>query len=291
MALKKKKTWLYLTCITIVAMLLAWIALISPKTYEMIGYTPSEAIVKSLKMKGKTELATALHHRDYGDIYAQASVKGGMIYEGEPFVLQVKTVGSSHIHYNVKGAEYIPNDGLDVVYEYIEDIYTPNYSDSYDVGYMPITNSPSVIISFYIEVNKDEKVELGSYTFDIKKRPISKELHNRLIGLHKLRLQWLEPKTSTINIEYKNGVYYGKSEIIRDNDYLYIDGTFEITDANNIYFTGEIREKVSYLNNGQECLRNGTYHFKAYNGRQYWRMQEMANCEGNGVVDYIDIFF
>ena len=94
-----------------------------------------------------------------------------------------------------------------------------------------------------------------------------------------------------INIEYKNGVYYGKSEIIRDNDYLYIDGTFEITDANNIYFTGEIREKVSYLNNGQECLRNGTYHFKAYNGRQYWRMQEMANCEGNGVVDYIDIFF
>ncbi len=289
LALKKKKTWLYLTCITIVAMLLAWIALISPKTYEIIGYTPSEAIVKSLKMKGKTELATALHHRDYGDIYAQASVEGGMIYEGEPFILQVKKVGSYHIHYNVKGAEYIPDEAPDVLW--IEDIYTPNYSDSYDVRYMPITNSSSVVISFYIEVNKDEKVELDSYTFNIKKRPISKELHNRLIGIHKLRLQWLEPKTSTINIEYKNGVYYGKSEIIRDNDYLYIDGTFEITDANNIYFTGEIREKVSYLNNGQECLRNGTYHFKAYNGRQYWRMQEMANCEGNGVVDYIDIFF
>ena len=287
---KKRRGWIG-WIVSIVVAILIYVALISTKTYEIIGYTPSEAVVKSLMMKGKTKLATALHHRDYGDIYAQASVIGDAIYEGEPFILQVKEVGSSHIHYNVKGAEYIPNEAPDVVVEWIEDIYTPNYSDSYDVRYMPITNSLSVVISFYIEVNKDEKVELGSYTFDIKKRPISKELHNRLIGLHKLRLQWLEPKTSTINIEYKNGVYYGKSEIIRDNDYLYIDGTFEITDANNIYFTGEIREKVSYLNNGQECLRNGTYHFKAYSGRQYWRMQEMANCEGNGVVDYIDIFF
>lgn len=287
---KKRRGWIG-WIVSIVVAILIYVALISTKTYEIIGYTPSEAVVKSLMMKGKTKLATALHHRDYGDIYAQASVIGDAIYEGEPFILQVKEVGSSHIHYNVKGAEYIPNEAPDVVVEWIEDIYTPNYSDSYDVRYMPITNSLSVVISFYIEVNKDEKVELGSYTFDIKKRPISKELHNRLIGRHKLRLQWLEPKTSTINIEYKNGVYYGKSEIIRDNDYLYIDGTFEITDANNIYFTGEIREKVSYLNNGQECLRNGTYHFKAYSGRQYWRMQEMANCEGNGVVDYIDIFF
>jgi hypothetical protein len=31
--------------------------------------------------------------------------------------------------------------------------------------------------------------------------------------------------------------------------------------------------------------------FKSTKGRKYWRMQDMENCEGSGVVDYVDIYF
>jgi len=45
------------------------------------------------------------------------------------------------------------------------------------------------------------------------------------------------------------------------------------------------------LNNGEECVREGEYNFKATGKRQYWRLQEMDNCEGGNVVDYVDIYF
>ena len=165
----KSKSWLW-WIVSVVAIIFIYLALVSPKTYEIIGYTPSEAIVKSLKMKGKTKLAEAMQHRNYGNIYAEAFVKGGVIYEGEPFILKVKQFGSSHIRCNVIGAEYIYEEGPDKVLEYIENIYTPNYSDFYESSYMPNPNTSAITVSFYIEVSREEKVELNSYTFDVKKR-------------------------------------------------------------------------------------------------------------------------
>ncbi|OMP74775.1 hypothetical protein, partial [[Flexibacter] sp. ATCC 35208] len=55
-------------------------------------------------------------------------------------------------------------------------------------------------------------------------------------------------------------------------------------------FKGTIQTKYSGVNNGQVCEKTGTYHFLVKGERKYWRLQEMDNCEGNNVVDYVDIF-
>ena len=47
--------------------------------------------------------------------------------------------------------------------------------------------------------------------------------------------------------------------------------------------------RVSFLNNGKEYCRKGTFDFKATSGRKYWREQKMNGPEG--CTDYVDIYF
>ena len=83
--------------------------------------------------------------------------------------------------------------------------------------------------------------------------------------------------------------FYGKENPV-DDDYVKLDGTIEIVDADHLVFTGEIRTKVYHINNGQEVLRSGTYNFVTKEKRKYWRMQEISNPADN-CADYIDIYF
>lgn len=113
------------------------------------------------------------------------------------------------------------------------------------------------------------------------------------VGKHSFTLQWVGwEKPGTATITKKGGLYLIKGEHKnKAGDYAKIDGTLKMVDARNLTFEGLIETKVSYVNNGEVCLRDGTYHFKATGTRKYWRLQEMDNCEGNNVVDYVDIFF
>jgi hypothetical protein len=73
-------------------------------------------------------------------------------------------------------------------------------------------------------------------------------------------------------------------------DYVRLDGTVEIVDKDHLKFTGTIAIRVNYNNNGQECLREGTFDFVTKPGRKYWRLQQMNNpCEE--IVDYVDIYY
>jgi hypothetical protein len=40
---------------------------------------------------------------------------------------------------------------------------------------------------------------------------------------------------------------------------------------------------------GRNCVRDGTYEFRATGTRRYWRLQDIEACDG--LADYVDIYF
>ena len=111
-------------------------------------------------------------------------------------------------------------------------------------------------------------------------------------GTHALSLQWIgwdKPGSATI-IPAQNGWYTITGRQEKNEDYLRINGRIRPLNERELEFEGEIETLVTHLNNGQPCLKTGKRLFKATGDRQYWRLQDMNNCEGS-TLDYIDIYF
>ncbi len=118
-------------------------------------------------------------------------------------------------------------------------------------------------------------------------------IHPR-IGKHFFSLQWISwEKFGSVNIKKINANKYSIKGSQKDEkgNYVHIDGVFIPVAKGQMKFIGEIVTKVSYNNNGEPCIKNGTYIFICKPGRKYWRLQEMENCEGGRLVDYVDVFF
>ncbi|MBC9934487.1 hypothetical protein [Chitinophaga qingshengii] len=114
-------------------------------------------------------------------------------------------------------------------------------------------------------------------------------------GKHNLTLQWVswERPGKVMISKQKDGTYSVKGEQ-RDEktgDFVTIDGALTVVSPKELTFNGTIRTQYSNVNQGKVCEKTGTYHFLAKGARKYWRLQEMDNCEGNNVVDYVDIYF
>jgi len=122
-----------------------------------------------------------------------------------------------------------------------------------------------------------------------KKTPALRE------GAHNFTLQWISwDKPGKVQIRKKNKSTYtikGEQRDAQSNSFVTIDGTLKVTSASELIFTGTIKSLYESINQGNVCERTGTYHFLAKGARKYWRLQEMENCEGNNVTDYIDIYF
>ncbi|MCZ4223249.1 hypothetical protein [Pedobacter rhodius] len=114
-------------------------------------------------------------------------------------------------------------------------------------------------------------------------------------GLHSFTIQWI-----TFNKNNPGSVYIkvigqdeysieGEQKDPKSHDYVSIKGTF-LNRGNTLKFNGKIVSKISFINGGQPCERNGLYIFKASGKRKYWRLQQLLNCDGQ-TTDYIDIFF
>lgn len=118
---------------------------------------------------------------------------------------------------------------------------------------------------------------------------------NVLLGSHPLTLQWIGwDHPGTIDFYKELDLIICKGEQLskeNDTDFLKIDGIIEeIVNEKEFVFRGTIITKVNYINGGEECVREGSFRFKATGTRKYWRMREMDNpCEG--VTDYVDIYF
>ena len=119
-------------------------------------------------------------------------------------------------------------------------------------------------------------------------------LEKDLIGEHALTLQWIGwDFPGTVDFYYKDDaiVCVGEQRSREnDQDLIEIRGTINIVNEKEFLFKGIIVTKIDFINNGEECIREGEFTFKISGKRKYWRMQEMGNpCED--VVDYIDIYF
>jgi hypothetical protein len=124
--------------------------------------------------------------------------------------------------------------------------------------------------------------------------PEDKPVNNKggFAGKHSLTLQWIgwdKPGSVSI-VPAENGWYTISGKQANNENYLKINGRIKPLTENELEFEGEIESRVLSLNNGEPCLKTGKRSFKATGDRQYWRLQDMNNCDG-ATVDYIDIYF
>lgn len=117
-----------------------------------------------------------------------------------------------------------------------------------------------------------------------------------LIGNHKISLQWISWEnfgTALIEKTDKLGVYKITGKQVDDikSHYLKIEGNLKPLNEKLLLFEGKIETRIGYINGGESCLREGTFHFRISGERKYWRLKEMTNpCDSGNLVDYIDIF-
>ncbi len=114
------------------------------------------------------------------------------------------------------------------------------------------------------------------------------------VGKHQITLQWIgTEKPGTVVISHKTkDLYFIKGEQRNAaGDYITVEGLIKVINAKELRFEGNILSRVSHINGGQPCIREGVQVFKATGKRKYWRLQKMINCEGGMVTDYIDIYF
>lgn len=116
----------------------------------------------------------------------------------------------------------------------------------------------------------------------------------KLLGKHMLSLQWIlfdNLPYGTATVSEKDGVMsiHGEQKG-KSGDYLKIDGVVSDVKPTSFAFDGKILTKITHINKGAECVREGKMTFAAKGNRKYWRMQEMKNpCDG--VTDYVDVYF
>ncbi|MCU0438947.1 MAG: hypothetical protein MUC49_13695 [Raineya sp.] len=124
------------------------------------------------------------------------------------------------------------------------------------------------------------------------------QLLNKYVGERKMTLQWLDTsptkkcKPGKVTISQEDGTFnlsIKGSQYKNDNEYVTIEGTIEPISATEFKFTGTITSQVSYIYDGKPCVKSGTYTFKKWNGRPFYRLQEKTNCDGSA-VDYVDIY-
>ncbi len=116
---------------------------------------------------------------------------------------------------------------------------------------------------------------------------------NKLLGKHMLSLQWISwDYFGVATVKQEAGVYYltGSQKSKENTDSLEIDGVITEINAQEFTFNGTITTKVSHIDEGKDCVRDGEMTFAITKNRKYWRLQEMDNpCDD--VVDYVDIYF
>jgi len=114
-------------------------------------------------------------------------------------------------------------------------------------------------------------------------------------GKHLLTLQWISwDRPGSILLEPMGDGWFnavGEQRKAANGDYLTIKGRLKPVSKTELLFEGTIETKVNSLNGGEPCIRQGPMNFKTTRNRKYWRLQNMLNCEGNLVTDYIDIYF
>lgn len=112
-------------------------------------------------------------------------------------------------------------------------------------------------------------------------------------GKHAFTLQWLGwNRPGSVEITSTgNNTYTVKGAQKRKNEYVKIDGKLTMLSPKELEFDGTIVTRTDINYQGKECVKKGKQIFLSTKNRKYWRLQNMDNCEGNRVLDYVDIYF
>lgn len=148
-------------------------------------------------------------------------------------------------------------------------------------------------------LDNKSKTETNTVLSDEKGKSIVSAQSDDLIrlGKHLISLQWITTDITpngSVNISKLGHNKYkieGGQKSMENSDYLHINGTFILNGKNELLFEGTLIYKVEHNNSGLPCDKSGNLFFKATNNRKYWRMQQMENCEGGMLTDYVDIYF
>ncbi|HET8829196.1 MAG TPA: hypothetical protein VFM79_07625 [Pelobium sp.] len=112
-------------------------------------------------------------------------------------------------------------------------------------------------------------------------------------GKHPISLHWIgwdRPGNATLKPIDSEWFSISGSQKNKAGDYLIIEGKIKRIGEKELEFTGIIVTKVSNNNGGEPCVKQGKQTFYGKGNRTYFRLQNMENCEGGMLVDYVDIF-
>lgn len=119
------------------------------------------------------------------------------------------------------------------------------------------------------------------------------KMADQLMGEHVFNLQWIghPPGVARVTEPAKGEL---QLEAVQENakgDFATVKGRVTKVTTKTFEVDGTVTTQVSYVNGGKPCEKRGHFTFRITGTRQYWRLKEMSNCEGNNVVDYVDVFF
>ena len=110
-----------------------------------------------------------------------------------------------------------------------------------------------------------------------------------------ISLQWISFETqkqgkATLT-KSDDGWFIIKGEQENDNnEYLKINGKIKRTDKLTVTFEGTVITYVKSNNGGVPCEKNGKQVFAKKGDRSYYRLQNMENCAGGRLLDYVDLY-
>ncbi len=123
--------------------------------------------------------------------------------------------------------------------------------------------------------------------------PVSEESLPEKAGIHPISLHWLgwdHPGKATVS-PAGDGWYRisGKQQTSNFN-YLKMDGKIRRLSEKELEFDGTIETRTETNYGGKPCIKTGLQRFFGKGDRTYFRLQNMENCMGESVVDYVDIY-
>ncbi|MFL5320239.1 MAG: hypothetical protein ACJ790_11330 [Myxococcaceae bacterium] len=116
---------------------------------------------------------------------------------------------------------------------------------------------------------------------------------DQLMGDHVFNLQWIDnpPGVAHVTEKSKGELAISAEQRNKQGDFASVTGKITRVSAKSFEIDGNIVTRSHGVNDGKACEKNGHFTFRITGNRKYWRLKEMDNCEGDRVVDYVDVFF
>jgi hypothetical protein len=112
-------------------------------------------------------------------------------------------------------------------------------------------------------------------------------------GVHPISLHWLGwDKPGKVTVTPGTDNWYGISggQQTSKLNYLRIEGKIRRISEKELEFDGTIETRTESNYEGKPCIKTGLQRFFGKGERTYYRLQNMDNCMGERVVDYVDIY-